>query len=178
MSAVFLALLFAAALALCWGLTALGLPGNWLMVALAALYAWLAPKQPPTSVSWTTVAILLVLAALGEILEFAAGAMGTARAGGSRRGVAMALGGSLIGGFVGLFVGAPIPLIGSLVGAVLFAGVGALAGALVGEIWMGRELVVSWRVAKRAFWGRLFGTLGKIIVGGLMALAAILALLL
>ena len=178
MSAFLLALLLAAALVLCWGLTALGLPGNWLMVVLAALYAWLAPQQPPTSVSWTVVVILLALAVLGEILEFAAGAMGTARAGGSRRGVAMALGGSLIGGFVGLIVGAPIPLIGSLVGAVLFAGVGALVGALVGEIWTGRDLVLSWRVAKRAFWGRLFGTLGKVIVGGLMTLLAILALVL
>lgn len=178
MSAILLALLLAVALVLCWGITALGMPGNWLMVALAALYAWLAPKQPPTSISWTMVIILLVLAALGEILEFAAGALGTARAGGSRRGAAMALGGSLIGGLFGLVVGTPVPLIGSLVGAVLFAGVGALVGALVGEIWTGRDLVVSWRVAKRAFWGRLFGTLGKVIVGGLMALLAILALML
>lgn len=161
-----------------WVLTILGLPGNWLMVVVTAIYAWLTPADSSAALGWKTIVALLILAALGELLELLAGALGTARAGGSRRGAVLALLGSLLGGFFGLLVGVPLPLIGSLVGAVLFAGLGALAGALVGESWTGRDLAASWRIAKRAFVGRLLGTLGKVTIGGLMVLVVIVALVL
>ena len=156
---IIFALLLILILVTCWLLTLLGMPGNWLMVAATTFYAFLMPAQSPAALGWKTVAALLVLAALGEIVELLAGAMGVAKAGGSRRGALMALVGSIIGGIVGIFVGVPIPLIGSIVAVVLFAGLGAMAGAILGETWAGRDADTSWRIGKLAFWGRQAGRL-------------------
>ena len=93
-----------------WILNFVGLPGNWLVLAASALYAWLIPDEGRTDISWWAVGGLLVLALLGEIFEFAAGALGASKAGASRRGAALALCGSLVGGVVGLFVALPIPI--------------------------------------------------------------------
>jgi uncharacterized protein YqgC (DUF456 family) len=175
---LFFALLLILVLLACWPLTLLGLPGNWLMAASTAVYAWLVPVQTKAALGWRTVVALLVLAALGEAVELLAGALGVAKAGGSRRGALLALAGSLLGGIVGIFVGVPIPLIGSLVAAVLFAGLGAAAGAVLGETWAGRDADASWRIAKLAFWGRLAGTLGKITFGAAMIAVVVAALVL
>ena len=175
--AIIFALLLILILVTCWLLTLLGMPGNWLMVAAAAVYACLVPAQSPVALGWKTVAALLVLAALGEIVELLAGAMGVAKAGGSRRGALMALAGSIIGAIVGIFVGVPIPLIGSIVAVVLFAGLGAMAGAILGETWAGRDADTTWRIARLAFWGRLAGTLGKVILGAVMIAVVVAAML-
>ena len=175
--AIFFALLLVFALVLCWLLTLLGLPGNWFMAGLAAVYAWLGPAQGHLALGWRTIVALLVLALLGEIVELLAGAVGVAKAGGSKRGAAMALVGSILGGMIGVVVGVPIPLIGSLVAAVLFAGLGAMIGAALGEIWIGQEPGKTWRIAQRAFWGRLAGTLGKIILGAVMIAVVLAAML-
>jgi uncharacterized protein YqgC (DUF456 family) len=174
---IFFALLLVLALVLCWLLTLLGLPGNWLMAAIAAVYAWLGPAQGHLAIGWKTAVALVVLALLGEVVELLAGAVGVARAGGSKRGAAMALVGSILGGLVGVVVGVPIPLIGSLVAALLFAGLGAMIGAAWGEIWAGQAPGKTWRIAQRAFWGRLAGTLGKVILGALMIAVVLAAML-
>ena len=122
--AIILALLLILILLACWLLTLLGLPGNWLMVAATAIYAHIVPVSSPAALGWKVVVALLVLAAGGEIVELAAGAMGVARAGGSRRGAVLAMVGSIIGGILGVFIGVPVPLIGPIVAAVLFAGLG------------------------------------------------------
>jgi uncharacterized protein len=168
------ALLLIAVLLAGWALTLLSLPGNWLMVAATAVYAWFAPAV----IGWKVVAAILVLAALGEVVELLSGAAGTARAGGSRRGAALALAGSVAGAIVGLLVGLPIPLAGSLVAALLFAGLGAMAGAMLGEVWAGRDLAASWRIGAAAFRGRLLGAAAKMLVGGLIVAIVIAALVL
>jgi hypothetical protein len=170
--AILLVLLLPAA----WVMTLVGMPGNWVMVAAAALYAWVAPADLRLGIGWETVAALFGLALVGEILELAAGMLGAARAGASRRGAAMALAGSLAGGLVGLFVGLPIPLVGSLVAAVLFASLGAMAGAVLGEQWKGRDLIETWQVGKGAFLGRLAGTLAKAAIGAVMIVVTLTAL--
>ncbi|HVC94867.1 MAG TPA: DUF456 domain-containing protein [Pirellulales bacterium] len=158
-----------------WILTLLSLPGNWLMVAAAAIFAYLAPEGGP-DISWTTVAVLGGLATLAEIIEFAAGALGAAKVGGSKRGAVLAALGSMIGAIAGAMVGAaPVPLIGSMVGAVLFACIGALGGAMLGEHWKGRDLGDSWKVGQAAFWGRLIGTLTKTAIASAMAVITIAA---
>lgn len=161
----------------CWPLTLLSLPGNWLIVAATAVYAYFMPAGSRASIGWTTVAVMLALAALGEVIELVAGAAGTAQAGGTRRGALLALLGSLVGGVLGIFIGIPIPVIGSFVGAIFFAALGALVGAMFGEHWAGRKLEVSWRVGAAAFGGRLVGTLAKMAVGGAMLVLALAALL-
>jgi uncharacterized protein YqgC (DUF456 family) len=147
------------------------------MAAIAAVYAWLGPAQGHLAIGWKTVVALLVLALLGELVELLAGALGVARAGGSKRGAAMALVGSILGGLVGAVVGLPVPLVGSLVAALLFAGLGAMIGAALGETWAGQTPGKTWRIAQRAFWGRLAGTLGKVILGALMIAVVLAAML-
>lgn len=159
-----------------WCLTMLSMPGNWLIVAAAALFAWLAPAES-FDISWQIVALLLVLAVVAELLEFAASALGATKAGGSRRGAVLAIGGSVAGALIGAGVGLPIPFVGSLLGAVLFAGVGALAGAMLGETWKGRTLAESWKVGQSAFWGRLLGALAKTgIATAMVVITAVAAL--
>ncbi|MFV1968299.1 MAG: DUF456 family protein [Pirellulaceae bacterium] len=176
MSILWAVLLILAAIAM-WSLNFIGLPGNWLVLASAASYAYLIPDETRTGISWWTVGGLLGLALLGEIIEFAAGALGAIQAGASRRGAAMALGGSLVGGVFGLFVALPIPVVGPVVGALLFASLGALGGAVLGEQWKGKDLDESIRIGHAAFWGRLFGTLGKALVGALMIALLLVALI-
>lgn len=159
-----------------WCLTMLSMPGNWLIVAAAALFAWLAPPES-FDISWQIVGLLLVLAVVAELLEFAASALGATKAGGSRRGAVLAIGGSVAGALIGAGVGLPIPFVGSLLGAVLFAGVGALAGAMLGETWKGRTLAESWKVGQSAFWGRLLGALAKTgIATAMVVITAVAAL--
>ncbi|MCA9164047.1 MAG: DUF456 domain-containing protein [Planctomycetales bacterium] len=161
-----------------WVLTLFGAPGNWISVVAVAIYAWLMPNELRVSIGWPIVVGTLLLAILGEVLEFAAGAFGVAKTGGTWRGGALAIVGSLIGGVVGMFVGLPVPLIGSVVAILLFASVGALGGAMLGEVWAGRTWEESWPVGHAAFWGRLFGTLGKIMAGSVIVALIAMGLLL
>ena len=163
------ATLLVLAAALFWTPNLFGLPGNWLMIAAAILYAFLEVGAGSRfEISWVLVIILVVLATLGEVVEFAAGAVGASHAGGSKRGAMLALLGSMVGGLVGVLVGVPVPILGPVIGALLFAGFGALVGAVLGEQWKGRDLDTSVRIGRAAFWGRLAGTMGKIIVGAVM----------
>jgi uncharacterized protein len=164
-------------LALAWVLTVLGMPGNWLMVAAVVVYVLLVPGDSVVAIGWGVAIAMVALAALGELLEFLAGALGVAKAGGSRRGAVLALAGGLLGGLIGMFVGLPIPVVGSLVAAIVMAGMGAMVGAVLGEQWKGRDFDQSWKVGKAAFWGRLLGTAAKTVLGAVMAATAIVAML-
>jgi uncharacterized protein YqgC (DUF456 family) len=149
-------------------LTLLSLPGNWLMVAAAAVYAFFISGDSRVVIGWPTVAALVVLALLGELLELAASALGAARGGGSKRSAILAVMGSVPGAMIGAVVGTPIPVIGSLVGVIFFAGLGALGGAMLGETWKGRDLKTSWEVGHSAFWGRVIGSLAKVMIASIM----------
>src|SRR5882672_3908446 len=100
---------------LAWLSTLLTLPGNWLVVGLAALFAWWFPAEAGRGIAWQTVGIAAALAAVGEAIEFAAGAAGAAKHGASRRAVALSLVGAMAGSLVGLAVGLPIPIFGPLI---------------------------------------------------------------
>jgi uncharacterized protein YqgC (DUF456 family) len=169
------AILLVVAAFACWALNVIGLPGNWLVVALAAIYSYFMPDERRLDISVLTVVGLLALAALGEAIEFLAGALGASKAGASKRGTALALVGSLIGGIVGIFV--PVPVVGQIVGPIVFASLGALVGAVLGEQWKGRDLDTSLNIGHAAFWGRLIGTLGKILVGCVMLVLIIVSLI-
>ncbi|NOY40469.1 MAG: DUF456 domain-containing protein [Planctomycetes bacterium] len=173
-SAVFL-LLSAAALG--WLMTLMGLPGNWLMVSAAGLYAWLGPVEGNASLGWGIVAMMTAVAAIGELAELVTSVWGARRAGGSRRAAVFALLGSLVGAVAGAIVGIPVPIIGSPVAALLGGAVGALIGAAFGEHSRGESPGHSWRVGHAAFWGRVLGTGVKTIAATVIAVAIAVALI-
>jgi uncharacterized protein YqgC (DUF456 family) len=151
-----------------WLLNLVALPGNWLIVGGAALFAGLIPEEPERGVAWRTVVALLILAVVGEIIEFAAGAAGAAKQGASRRAIALSMVGAIAGSVLGLTIGAPIPVVGSLVMALLGGAAGAFAGAYLGEAWKGRDESARTAAGRGAFFGRIWGTVGKFAVGAVM----------
>ncbi|MEM9825578.1 MAG: DUF456 domain-containing protein [Planctomycetota bacterium] len=162
----------------CWWLNLITVPGNWLMVLVAALYAWLLPIDGRAAIGWPTLISLFLLATVGEIVEFFAGAAGAQRAGASRRSIVYSIVGSIGGAILGAIIGVPIPVVGSFIAAILFGGLGATAGALYGEWTDGREWKESWAIGHAAFWGRTLGVLGKLICGGIAVIALLVGLLL
>jgi uncharacterized protein YqgC (DUF456 family) len=163
-SAVLLVLLCLAA----WLTTLLTVPGNWIVVGLAAGFAWLFPAAAGRGITWTTVFVLIGLAIVGEIIEFGAGAAGAAKQGASRRAVGLSILGAAVGSIVGLAVGTPVPVLGSFVMAVLGGAGGAFVGAYIGEYWKGRGDEERVAAGKGAFVGRLWGTVGKLAAGATM----------
>ena len=163
-----LALLLLAGGLLCWLSNLFSLPGNWVLLGLVALFAFLIPEANGRGVSWTAVAIMVALAVIGEIIEFAAGAAGAAKQGASRRSILLSLVGAIAGSIVGATAGIPIPIIGSMMGALLGGSVGAFAGAYLGELWSEKGHPSGYAVGKAAFIGRLWGTVGKFAIGAVM----------
>lgn len=162
---------------LSWLLNIVNLPGNWVAVAVIALYAWLGPDAGRVEIGWPVLAISFVVALIGEIIEFAAGAVGARRAGASRRSTIYAILGSFVGAIAGAVVGVPIPVIGSLIAAILFGAVGATVGAMYGEWSTGKPWQESWPIGQAAFWGRLLGTLGKLLAGCCIIIVVLWAVL-
>ncbi len=156
-----------------WGLNLISLPGNWLAVAFLALFAWLGPESGRAAIGFLAVGSAFVFALMGEVIEFAAGAMEAQKAGASRRSTVLAMVGSMIGAIGGEFIGIPVPVIGPVLAAILFGGLGAMGGAMYGEWTDGRAWRESWTIGHAAFWGRTFGTLGKFAAGLAIVLVAI-----
>lgn len=164
-SATVFVLLCAAA----WFTSVFTLPGNWFVVALAAGFAWLFPKDVDGyGISWMVVGAAVAIAVVGEVIEFAAGAAGAAKQGASKRAVLLALVGALVGSILGVMIGTPVPIVGSFLMALLGGACGAFAGAYLGEMWKGRAEHERRAVGQGAFVGKLWGTLGKLACGAVM----------
>ncbi len=142
-------------------LTAVRLPGTWLIVAVAVFYGWWT--------EWVQVGLIFILvlagiALLGEAIELGTSMLTARRAGGSRR----AAWGGLIGGFLGLFLLSflvPIPIVGSMAGAL----VGCFAGAMIGELTVRKELAQGTRVGLFSALGFVLGTVAKLAIAFVMA---------
>ena len=122
------------------------LPGTPLIVAGALVHAIAYDWTPITPLR---LGVLAVLAVLGYLLHYAAGALGARHAGGSRWAVA----GAIVGGVVGLFLGIP----GLLLGPPL--------GAIAGELLRGGNLQTSVRTGIAAFLGMLAGAVANFAIG-------------
>ncbi|HEV8292981.1 MAG TPA: DUF456 domain-containing protein [Tepidisphaeraceae bacterium] len=160
---------YAILLLLCLGgifITLLGLPGLWVMVAAALVYAWYTSFN---YVGLWTLVILAVIAAIAELIEFLAGSAGAKKAGGSRR----AAWGALIGGLLGAFLlTIPIPIVGTTIGLCI----GVFVGALIGELTVRDDAVHSIRVGIAATKARLYAIIIKLLFSvAMLAIAAIKA---
>lgn len=173
---ILIPVLFILSLFLFFGLTLFGLPGNWLMLFACVGYAAFFTASLRAMMGWGTVVAIAVLVLGGEILETMAGAAGVAK-GGSKRGALLAILGSIVGSILGGSFGSVIPVFGSIAGVLLGASLGAMAGAMWGEHLEGRDTRFQWEIGKLAFWGRLWGSIGKMVVGAIVigiALASVL----
>ena len=149
-----------------------GIPGNWLIVLATGVYCWIYRGDELQTVGWPAILFLLLLAVLSEVIEFVAGTAGAAQSGASRRSMVLSVVGSIIGSLLGVIIGLPIPIVGSAVAALIGGALGAAGGATLGDQWKGRDLEGSMQVGVAAFWGRILGTVGKLIVGGMMLVFA------
>lgn len=139
-------------------ISALGLPGLWLMVAAAVGFLL---ATGGSVLGWQTVVVVALLALSSEIAEFLAGAAGSKTAGGGWRGVV----GAAVGGVAGGIIGVPVPVIGPVLGAILGAAVGA--GLL--ELSGGKASVQqAGNIAVGAAKGRFYGTVSKLAFGSVM----------
>jgi len=135
--------LLAAVLAMvaCLFLVPLGFPGAWVMIGILTI------ASAYEEVAWPVLAVLVVVAGLGEVAEFLAVRWSSARYGGSRR----AFWGAVVGGGLGVLVGlpVPVPLLGSLLGGILgtFLGAGLVAYRETRRV----------RHAGRVAWGAVLG---------------------
>ncbi|MEX0652947.1 MAG: DUF456 domain-containing protein [Phycisphaeraceae bacterium] len=153
-------------------LTALQLPGTWLIVLSTSLVAWWHWEQG--LIGLAVLLALLLLAVLGEVIEFVAGAWGARRAGSSKRAAALAIVGGVVGGVLGMVFLFFIPIIGALIGAAIGAGVGTVAG----DMWAGRGWDRAALAGRGAVAGKFWGALGKLAVAVVMWLVATAAVLL
>ncbi|WP_420126375.1 DUF456 family protein [Longimicrobium sp.] len=143
-----------------------GLPGTWVQVLGVVGYAFATDFQ---TVGWATLTMVLVLAALGEVVEFTLGGRYARKYGGSRR----AAWGAILGGIAGAIIGVPVFLIGSVIGAF----VGAFAGAALMEYTRSPEIRAALRVGWGAFVGRMVAIAAKSAIGVAIAAVALLSAL-
>ncbi len=136
------------------------------MVAGILAYGWLTDFR---TVSVLMIALVVVLALLGEVIENWIGFRFAKRYGGSNR----SGWGALIGGLVGAFIGVPIALIGSVIGAFI----GSFIGAALFELSYSRHLGVATRAGWGAVVGRAAAAAVKIAIGVMIAAIGVFAAL-
>lgn len=153
-------------------LSAIRLPGIWLIFSVALLFGFFT--------DWTLIGTqpliwMFGLSLFAEILEFAMSAVTTRRAGGSRRAAL----GSLIGGFLGLiFLSIPLPIVGSIIGAIAGCFIGAAIGELSHQGTVSqRSLQHGTRVGVFAAIGFAAGTATKVGIAFILSVIAISSVL-
>jgi len=144
----------------------LGLPGLWVMVGGILVYGWLTEFR---SVGVITIAIVLGIALLGEIIDNWLGFRFAKRYGGSSR----SGWGALIGGLVGAVVGVPIAIIGSVIGAFNRD----VIGAALFEFSYSRHAGIATRAGWGAVVGRAAAAAAKIALGVVIAVVGFFAAL-
>jgi uncharacterized protein YqgC (DUF456 family) len=144
----------------------LGLPGLWVMVGGLLAYGWLTDFR---SIGVATIAIVLAIAFLGEIIESWLGFRFAKRYGGSNR----SGWGALVGGIIGAVVGVPIAIIGSVIGAFI----GSFIGAALFEYTYSRHTGVAVGAGWGAVVGRAAAAAVKIALGLVIAVIGLFAAL-
>jgi uncharacterized protein YqgC (DUF456 family) len=154
-------------------LTALQLPGPWLIVVATGVMAWWQWSGPAgPMIGWWALGGLLALAVLGEVVEFLGGVVGSSQVGGSKRAAVLGIVGAIVGAILGSVL-IPILIVGTLVGA----GVGAGVGSLLGHRWSGGAWCEAVAVGQGAAVGRVLGSVGKLAVAVVMWVVVLMAVL-
>lgn len=144
----------------------LGLPGLWVMIGVLTL------AVAGNEVSPWILLILIVVAILAELAEWAIVARTSARWGGSRK----AFWGAIAGGLAGILLGLPVPL--PILGPLLAGLLGTFAGAAAVTLWETRAMRSAGRVGCGAVLGRAFAAATKTAAGVVILVAGAAALIL
>ncbi|HUT51766.1 MAG TPA: DUF456 domain-containing protein [bacterium] len=136
----------------------IGIPGTWIILAEALVYALITHFDQ--GIGWYDLLALLIMAGAGELAEFILTAYGAQKYGASKKAIAGALAGGLIGA---ILVNMAIPIIGALIGAFL----GVYLGAFLITYYLEKDLTKSRQAGIGAFMGRL----GAVLVKGTMGVA-------
>ena len=144
----------------------LGLPGLWVMIVVLTL------AVAGNEVSPWILLILIVVAVLAELAEWAIVARTSARWGGSRK----AFWGAIAGGLAGILLGLPVPL--PILGPLLAGLLGTFAGAAAVTLWETRAMRSAGRVGCGAVLGRAFAAAAKTAAGVVILVAGAAALIL
>lgn len=144
-----------------------GLPGNFVILGASMLYGWYGGFQ---EITVKIIIILIVLALVGELIEFLLGILGSKKYESSNRAIV----GSIIFGIIGAVLGAPF-FFG--IGAVVGAFAGAFAGAIIVELSQGKKMDEALKSGWGAFIGRVAGTISKGAVGVAMIAVTVIAVL-
>ncbi|WP_169717723.1 DUF456 domain-containing protein [Sporomusa silvacetica] len=136
------------------GLTAIGLPGNWLIFFTALGYGYL---ESFTHMNATVLLLLFGALLIGELAEFVAGSLGAKKENASRAAIAAAFIGGIVGGLVGTGF---MPGLGSIAGAI---GASFAAGYLAEYAFTGNKEQAA-RVAKSIVIGQAMGLIFKLAV--------------
>lgn len=148
-------------------LNILGLPGLWLMVGAAGLYALLTGFE---HLGIWGFLVLFLLAVMAEILETVLGGVAAKKVGGSKRGMVGAIVGGLIGGIAGTPL-IPIPIVGTIIGACIGSFIGAFGVEL---FWLRKTPGDSFKIGTGAAAGRFMGIIAKSAVGIVMLLVTVI----
>ena len=150
---------------ICVVLTAVTLPGTYLMVLGALVVAFVAPDL----LSWWTIGGLAMGVVIAEIAEFVSSAAGAAAGGSTKHG----LWGATIGGIVGAIAGTAVtPIIGTIIGGIVGAGLFAAAFEKFGA---SRTWAETGRAASGAVAGRFLATVVKSGIALTMAIGVMVA---
>lgn len=116
------------------------------MVVVAFIYSLITDFQPGESDLWV-LGVVVILALLGEIIEFLIGVLGSKKLNVSNRAIVF----SLIGGLLGALIGFPIIIVGSLIG--LF--IGAFLGAFIYEMFEQKNIAKALKASIACFFSRV-----------------------
>ncbi len=144
-------------------LSLFGLPGNFIILILAAAYFLLTGAL--FSQLWFLL-LLLLLAGAGELLEFGGGVWASRRYDVPRNVFIT----SIAGGILGAFIGAPF-FFG--LGALVFSLLGVYLGGLLAEYQRDQDWNGAKEAAKVLLLGRVGGSFMKIVIGIPMAVLTI-----
>lgn len=145
-------------------LTPLGMPGNWIMIAVLASGAYYDYVGYPIIIAAT------LLAGAAEIVEYMLVQRLNLKYGGSRR----AFWGAIGGGMLGVIVGLPVPVIGSIIAGFLGTFLGAAAVTLMETRQLHDARRVGWGVVLGRVWAAAVKTAAGIAILVLGAAAFLL----
>lgn len=143
-----------------------GLPGTWIIFADAFVLRFL---DGETRIGWTTVAVLGLIAASGEILEFTTAVAGARSQDPVKGTTAAAVVGAIVGGIAG------VPFLFGI-GAIPGMAVGAFLAVFILYLAGGRGAGEAWSAGYGALIGRLKGTAVKVLMSAAMLIFLIVSL--